>query len=316
MEKKIVIITGANSGIGKAAATKFATNGHTVIMACRNMEISSKAQKEIIEQTQNTNVILMNLDVSSFQSIQEFSSEFKSKFDRLDILIHNAAYFNHGEKQYQVSKDDIELTFATNTFGPFLMTQLLKDLLEKSEDPRILHACTTNIRHFFNPKRKIDFDDLRGVYKGTKPYSSYKMYGDSKMALLMLTFKMANAYEYDRIKVNAIQISATRISKEKIKNFNSLWRVAATLQTPFTSLPETVGETYYYICTSDEFKNTTGKLIDDKRKILQPSKYDDGITGSVKQFLDKNVYPKYADKQNLIEKVWELSSELTKGAIK
>ena len=132
MEKKIVIITGANSGIGKAAATKFATNGHTVIMACRNMEISSKAQKEIIEQTQNTNVMLMNLDVSSFQSIQEFSSEFKSKYDNLDILIHNAAYFNHGEKKYQISKDNIELTFATNTFGPFLMTQLLKDLLAKS----------------------------------------------------------------------------------------------------------------------------------------------------------------------------------------
>ncbi|WP_232726092.1 SDR family NAD(P)-dependent oxidoreductase [Bacillus sp. FJAT-42315] len=70
----------------------------------------------------------------------------------MDILIHNAAYLNHGEKEYKLSPEHIELSFATNTFGPFLMTRLLVDHLAKSSDPRILHACTTNIKHFFDPK--------------------------------------------------------------------------------------------------------------------------------------------------------------------
>ncbi len=119
MKDKIVIITGANSGIGKAAALKFATEGYRVIMACRKMEMSRAAQKEITEVSNHTHVDLMELDVSSFDSIRTFCSAFKAKHPRLDILIHNAAYLSHGEKEYKLSPEHIELTFATNTFGPF-----------------------------------------------------------------------------------------------------------------------------------------------------------------------------------------------------
>lgn len=76
MKKKIVIITGANSGIGKAAALKFVTEGYQVVMACRNMEISKSAQSEIIDASNSTSVDLMELDVSSFESIRTFCSAF------------------------------------------------------------------------------------------------------------------------------------------------------------------------------------------------------------------------------------------------
>ena len=149
-------------------------------MACRNMETSTAVQSDIIEITKNTNVDLMELDASSFDSIRAFCTAFTSKCPHLDILIHHAAYLNHGEKEYKLSPEHIELFFATNTFGPFLMTRLLADNLAKSPDPRILNACTTNIKNFFDPKRKIEFDDFRGELKETRPYSTYKMYGDSK----------------------------------------------------------------------------------------------------------------------------------------
>lgn len=184
MNGKIVIITGANSGIGKAAAFKFAAEGYRVIMACRNREISAAVQREIRETTKNNEVDLMELDVSSFDSIRNFCAAFKAKYPLLDILIHNAAYLNHGEKEYKLSPDHIELSFATNAFGPTLMTRLLADHLAQSQDPRVLNACTTNIKNFFDPKRTIEFDNLRGELKDTRPYSTYKMYGDSKMALL------------------------------------------------------------------------------------------------------------------------------------
>ena len=97
MQKRRVIITGANSGIGKAAALKFATMGHTVIMACRNLEISRKVHQEVIDLSKNNQTDLMKVDLSSFHSIRNFRNEYKEKYEKLDVLIHNAAYFNHGE---------------------------------------------------------------------------------------------------------------------------------------------------------------------------------------------------------------------------
>lgn len=316
MNDKIVVITGANSGIGRAAAIRFAEEGYKVIMACRNLDKSKKVQQEIIELTKNNNVDLLTLDVSSFKSIEDFCSEFKKKFKKLDILIHNAGYFNHGEKNYQLSPDNIELSFATNAFGPFLMTQLLIDMLKKSEDARVLNACTTNIRHFFEPKRKIDFDNLQGEFMDSKPYNIYKMYGDSKMALLMLTFKMADTLKKDGIKVNAVQIPAIKMSKETIAKFKSVWRIAAMVQNIHSSSTETMADTYFHICTSEEIKNITGKLINDKREIMQSSHYTSGFMQEIKQLLDKGVYPKYADNISNIERVWDVAVILTQSKIK
>ena len=310
MKNKKVIITGANSGIGKAAAIKFASEGYCVIMACRDIARSKKAQEEIIEVSPNDNVELMKLDISSFDSIRSFCSEFKNEHLKLDILIHNAAYFEHGKKEYQLSPDKIELTFATNTFGPFLMTELLKDSLAKSNDPRILNSCTENIMHFFDPKRSIEFDNLRGDFKDSRPYSVYKMYGDSKMGLLMLTFKLAEEYKKDGIKVNAIIIPGVKVSKETLKKFSFGYRVIAMIKQPFSLSPEALAESYFHICTSDEFKNISGQPINKKNKILPESKHDKGF-GKAKELLTFGFIPKYAYDKNNIEKIWQVSKELT-----
>jgi len=314
MKNKIVIITGANSGIGKAAALKFATEGYRVVMACRNIDISAAAQKEIIEITKNKNVDLMKLDVSSFDSIRTFCTAFKSKYPQLDILIHNAAYLNHGLKEYQLSSENIELSFATNTFGPFLMTRLLADHLAKSSDPRVLNACTTNIKNFFDPKRKIEFDNLRGELKDTRPYSTYKMYGDSKMGLLMLTFKMAEELKSKGIKVNALMINRVKLSKETIQKMNSVWKVFARLQNLTNPLPSDMANNYFHICTSDEFKNVTGQLINHKREIVNPSISEVGFT-QLKNVFGSSSYPKYATDPQNVEQIWNLSNTLIESKI-
>ncbi len=310
MISRIVLITGANSGIGKAAAIKFAKENCRVIMACRNIERSQIAYNDVIKTSQSNNVELMQLDVSSFDSIRAFCSEIKNRYQKLDILIHNAAYFEHGKKQYQLSPDGIELTFATNTFGPFLMTELLKDLLANSEDARILNACTENIMHFFDPKRKIDFENLTGELKYSEPYSVYKMYGDSKMALLMLTFKMAEEYKSLSIKVNAIIIPGVKISKETMKKFSIGYRVIAMIKQPFSLPPERLADSYFHICTSQEFKSITGKAINKLNKIMPAAEHDKGI-GKAKELLSFGYIPKYAYDRDVIEKVWKISKELT-----
>jgi len=315
MKDKIVVITGANSGIGKAAAIKFASEGYTVIMACRNLERSKSAQQEIIEATKNPHIDLQQLDISSFQSIHQFSTVLKGKYPKLDILIHNAAYLNHGEKNYLLSQDGIELSFATNTVGPFLLTRKLISMLEKSEDARVLHSCTTNIRHFFDPKRTIEFDNLQGEFKNERPFKTYKFYGDTKMALLLLTIKMAEESKKHGISVNAVQIPAIKLSKDTINKFQSGWKFAARIQNVFSAPRETMADTYFHICTSEEFKNVTGKLINDKRKVMEPSHYSKGLTQDIKQLMDQNVYPKYADDPANIEKVWDLCVSLTSNPV-
>ncbi|MFT9597196.1 SDR family NAD(P)-dependent oxidoreductase [Mesobacillus sp.] len=315
MNDKIVLITGANSGIGKAAAIKFGNEGYTVVMACRNLERSKIAQQEIIEATKNPHIDLLQLDISSFKSIHQFSTLLKDKYPKLDILIHNAAYLNHGEKNYLLSQDGIELSFATNTVGPFLLTRQMVGMLEKSDDARVLHACTTNIRHFFDPKRKIEFDNLQGEFKGERTFNAYKMYGDTKMALLLMTFKMAEELKKHRISVNAVQISAIKLSKETIEKFQSGWKFAARIQNVFSAPRETMADTYFRICTFEEFKNVTGKFINDKRKVMEPSHYSAGLAQDIKQLMDQNVYPKYAENKENIQKVWDLCVSLTSDSL-
>lgn len=310
MSKKVVIITGANSGIGKAAAKKFASQGHKVIIACRNIEKSQQALQEIKAASNNPEIELMKLDISSFLSIHEFCEQFNNKYDKLDILIHNAAYFNHGEKKYQLTEDNIEVTFATNMFGPFLMTKLLVNQLAKSDDPRILHALTTNIRHFFDPKRAVELDHLHGEFKDSKPYNVYKRYGDSKMGLLMLSFKMAEEFKSHGIKTHAVQIPAIKMSRETIQKLSPLWKIAARLQNLFIPEPETMADTYYDICCSEKWQETSGVYINDKREIIKSSHYGTDIKSQIKQFLDKSVYPRYADNQEMMEKIWKLCVEV------
>jgi len=311
MDRKIVIVTGANSGIGRAASVRFARDGYRVVMACRDLERSKKAQQEIIELSQSANVDLLKLDVSSFQSIRDFCIQFKEEYGKLDILINNAGYFRHGEKTYQMSPDNIELSFATNAFGPFLLTRLLMDCLKSSEDARVLNACSTNIRHFFEPKRGIEFDNLRGEFKDTRPYNCYKFYGDSKMALLILTFRMAKELEETGIKINAVQIPAIKLSRETMAKFKSVWRIAARVQNFFSASPETMADTYFHICTSEEFRPVTGKLINDRREVMEPSPYSGGFLQDMRQLKDQKVYPQYAGDKDNIDRMWDLAVKLT-----
>ncbi len=310
MKKRTVIITGANSGIGKAATLQFAKEGYTVIMACRNIEKSERVQKGIMEETQNRNVELMKLDASSFESIHQFCEQFKKRYETLDILIHNAAYFNHGAK-YCVSEDGIEMTFDTNVVGPYLITYLLLDHLKKSDDARILNAGSNIIKHFFDPKKKIKFSNLQGENNDPK-FSVYKMYCQSKMALMLLTFKMAVEFKNHRIKVNALQINGATMSKETLQKVTLGYRMIARVQNLFLRPPSYMANNYYEICTSDRFKATTGKLFNDKLEIMKASpQQSQGFIQDIKQATGSDLYPYYADDQTMTNAVWEFCERVT-----
>ena len=302
---KNVIITGANSGIGKAAAFQFAIQGYRVIMACRNIEMSKPVCREIREKTKNSNVDLLQLDISSKHSVHLFCEAYKKKYGTLDILINNAGHFKHGETSFQKSVDGLELTFATNLLGPVLLTNLLSDALAKSDRPVVLNACSTNIKHFFDDRRKIDIKSLCGESVPGKKYNSYQLYGDSKIGLLMATFAMAQEYKSIGISVNAIMIPATKMSKNTVRKFKSCWRILAILQNPFIPEAEVIGDVYFSICTSDLYYKITGKLINHKGKIVSVA---DKSMSFFKIITGSEVYPPYADDRETSKRVWEICS--------
>ncbi|HBG5343302.1 TPA: SDR family NAD(P)-dependent oxidoreductase [Clostridioides difficile] len=309
--KGTVIITGANSGIGKAATLKFASEGYRVIMACRNIKASEPICKEIIDKTKNMDIDLIELDISSKQSIYNFCEIYKKKYGVLDILIHNAGHFRHGEKNFQQSIDGIELTFATNLFGPVFMTDLLLDTLSKSKSPKILNVCSTNIKHFFDNRRKINFRILSGETVENKDYNSYQIYGDSKMALLMVTSMMAQKYKSYNINVNAIMVPATKMSKETIRKFKSYWKFLAFLQNFIIKDSETIGEIYFSICTSNAYADVTGKLINYQGQIV---KIADNSLSFMKIVRSNEFYPPYVDNKEEIEKVCNICNEYIENA--
>jgi NAD(P)-dependent dehydrogenase (short-subunit alcohol dehydrogenase family) len=308
MKQQTVIITGANSGIGKAATRKFVMDGHTVIMACRNHEKSQPVRDQIAAETGNERVYLEEVDMSSFESIRKFCSNYREKYKELDNLIHNAAYFNHGAP-YKQSTDGIEITFATNVAGPFLMTMLLRDLLSKSNDARILHAGSNIIKHFLNPKKEIDFDHLRNEPENPSDHSVYINYRNSKMALLMLTFRMAEEFKRDGIKVYSLQINGATMSKEALMKVKPHWRIIARIQNLFFRPPEFTANLYYEICTAERFKNTTGVHINHKLEIMRPAESGKGIITDIKQGFGAEVFSAYALNKEVNEKIWKLCEE-------
>jgi len=306
---KRVVITGANSGIGLAASHRFASEGYHVIMACRNLERGQKALEQVETDNGRGTAELMELDCSSLASIQAFATSCSQRFDRLDILIHNAAYFNHGSP-WTLSCDGIELTFATNVLAPWLLTRLLLKPLSKSDDARILNAGSNIIKHFFNPKLKLDLEHMTGTLPEGIPFSVYNRYRDSKMALLMLTFRLAEELESYGISVAMLQINGAKMSPETLQKMSPRYRLIAHIQNLFFQPPDFMAHCYFELTTSKRFHGVSGILFNHHLVEMKPSKENPGIRDQIRQVAGADLYPRYANDRLEIDRVWNTCQEL------
>ncbi len=308
---RIVIITGANSGIGRAAAMQFARAGHTVIMACRSPQRAEPVRREIVDTTGNRAVSIMEVDMSSRDSVRAFASEFTARYPRLDVLIHNAAYLSHGDT-WRVSPDGIEIAFATNVAGPFLLTHLLLDWLQRSEDARILHAGSNIIKHYFNPKTELDLTTLREEPVGQRPAPVYHRYRRSKIALLMLTFVMARKLEPLGVTVNCLEINGARMSPETLAKMTLPYRIIGRIQNIFFRPPEYMANSYVQITTADRFRGVTGHNFNDKQEPMKPGSSDGTpLKQQLNNVFGTTHYPDFADNSELQETVWTACQEST-----
>lgn len=180
---KIIIMTGANSGLGLEATKELVRKGATVIMACRNIEKGKDAVDEVITEIPNAKVELMELDLSKLVSVREFAKNFNQKFDKLDVLVNNAGIM---QPPYTVTEDGFELQIGVNHFGHYVLTGLLLDKLKFSPGSRVVNQ--SSIAH---SRGIINFEDINSKDK----YSRLGAYGQSKLANLLFNNELDRLFK-------------------------------------------------------------------------------------------------------------------------
>jgi NAD(P)-dependent dehydrogenase (short-subunit alcohol dehydrogenase family) len=167
---RVAVVTGANSGLGLAAAGALAKAGAAVVLACRNPEKGEAALGSIRAESPNAAIELESLDLASLDSVRSFAERFGRAHDGLDLLINNAGVMAPPRHQ---TADGFELQLGTNHLGHFALTGLLLGALEGREDARVVTVSST--AHKFG---RIRFDDLQGERR----YFRWSAYGQSKLA--------------------------------------------------------------------------------------------------------------------------------------
>ncbi|GAB2957227.1 SDR family NAD(P)-dependent oxidoreductase [Hymenobacter coalescens] len=176
---RTAVVTGANSGIGYETALALARKGARVILACRTLKKAEAAQAAITGACPSALVEAMPLDVSSLRSVQAFAEHYRSRYDRLDLLINNAGIMM---PPFALSEDGFENQLATNYLGHFALTGWLLPLLTGTPGSRVVTLSSLSFKW-----AEIDFDDLHHARKG---YSRRKAYGQSKRACLVFAFEL------------------------------------------------------------------------------------------------------------------------------
>ncbi len=261
LQGKICLITGSSSGIGLITARELARQGATVVLLCRNRARGEAAQAEIKAATGNEQVDLLVADLSLLAEVRRAASEFQQKYAQLHILIHNAGGANH---ERIVTSEGFEMTFATNYLAPFLLTELLLDMLKASAPARVINVSSTA-----HTSGKINFADLQGE----KSYGMWRAYGQAKLALILFTYELASQLQGTGVTVNALHPGV--IASNFGANLGSVLRFGWKIASPFMLTPEQGAQTTLFLATSPEVEGVTGKYFSaSKEKKSSPRSYD------------------------------------------
>ncbi len=254
---KTVLITGGNSGIGKHTALGLAQKGFRVIIASRNKKKTEEAAKNLCKTCKTEQIHGMELNLASFSSIRAFAKSFTEHFGKLDVLINNAGLYT---SDFQLTEEGFEMQIGVNHFGHFLLTELLRGLLEQSDDPRLV--VVSSISHL---KGKIDFNSFRqkqGRYHGLRAYEQ------SKLANALFTLEHARRYPH--ITANFLHPGTVRTP---IANKHSSWWISLgwTLLKPLMISPERGAQTSIFLASEPSVKGQSGGYYDEKQRKRNPA---------------------------------------------
>ena len=275
MPKKVFVVTGVTSGIGKALAADLAKTGETIVIVARDAERGKAVLDELSRSAQDANLDLQLCDLSVLSSVRNLAEILKSRYEWIDVLINNAGVY---KRDRVMTVDGFEEMFATNHLGPFLLTNLLLEPLQaavqRNGSARVLNITAPSTV-------PLNFDDLQGE----KRFTSLNTFGATKMANLLFTFELARRLENTGITVNAIHPGLARSGIMKEGFF--LMRLLTRLASPS---PEKVTGPILQAAVAPEFEKTTGKFLHDGKEIESSA---------------------YAHDRTAQQRLWEISERLT-----
>jgi NAD(P)-dependent dehydrogenase (short-subunit alcohol dehydrogenase family) len=276
MAGKVCMVTGANAGIGKATAQGLANIGATVVMICRSRERGEVALSEIKKQSSNHRISLLVADLSSQAEIRKLAADFKGQHSKLHVLVNNAGII---PRKREVTVDGFETQFAVNHLAPFLLTNLLLNVLKSSAPARIVTVASDMYRG-----ATLDFDDLQSE----QSYGPVRAYCRTKLANVLFTCELARRLEGTGVTANCLHpgVVATKLLADAMGVPSALRSTIRLIG----SKPEKGAKTSIYLAASPEVETVSGKYFI-KQKAVEPSQASsDGNTAS---------------------RLWRVSAELT-----
>lgn len=251
--KKIIVITGANSGIGKVTARELAKTGATVIMACRNKAAAETAAEEIKHVSGNDDVFVVPLDLASFASVRDCAASIAERWDRIDVLVNNAGVYTQGDT---LTADGIHPTMQTNYFSPFLLTNLLLPRLAASGSSRIVNVTSAMYRIGVLNLDNPGFIVLR---------NGFSAYAASKLAMLLFTMELSDRLAGSGITANALHPG---LVNTKIMTLRKWYDFFIRLYVDRKAVGVEEGAaTSIYLASSDEVTGISGKYFSECREI-------------------------------------------------
>lgn len=253
MHGKTVLVTGATQGIGRVTARELARLGATTVLVARDRARGEAMVADIQRQTGNQAVSLLVADLSSQASIRALAEAFDERHQALHVLVNNAGSIFIPR---QTTVDGLEMTFATNHLGYFLLAHLLLDVMRASAPARIVNVASAAHR-----RATLDFDDLQSE----RGYSGLDVYSKSKLANILYTYELARRIEGTGVTANCLHPGVVRTGFGR--NTQGVFKLAVKLIAPFMLSDEQGADTSIYLASAPEVEGVTGKYFV-KRKAI------------------------------------------------
>ncbi len=275
LDGRVCVVTGANKGIGKAAAHALAGIGAEVVLACRQPELGEATRREIEAATGNRGLSVRPLDLASLASVRTFAADFTATHDRLNVLVNNAGIYTSTRT---LTADGFERTWEVDYLSHFLLTQLLLDALRKGAPSRIINVSSNG-----HQMGRIEFDDLNRE----QHWSGIRAYGQAKLAQILFTKEFARRFAGTGVSAFAVHPGAVRTDWSR---GGVGMRIGARIAWPFMLSPDRGADTIVWLASLGETDGWSGQYF--AKRQPEPPKAD-------------------AEDPDLARRLWDVSEELT-----
>jgi NAD(P)-dependent dehydrogenase (short-subunit alcohol dehydrogenase family) len=254
---KIALVTGGTSGIGAAVAEALARHPWSIAIVGRDRTRCESTVSRIRQTTGNRHVDYLVADLSSQHDVRQVAQEFRSRYSALHVLINNVGALFLTRRD---SVDGIEMTLALNHLAPFMLTNLLRDLLHASAPARVINVSSSG-HHLSHGIRRDDLQWRRGVYRG------FQAYHQSKLANLLFTYELARRLEDTEVTVNAVHpgFVSTKIGCDNPWYWRMLKPVIARVFGVRAITPDQSARGIVPLASSADLSRTTGRYFVDGR---------------------------------------------------